>query len=89
MCNAIESAVILAKDDTINTEDLPMDMRTAQNANSSMTRAGDLISLEQLKEIHIRKILERTSSINQAARILGIHPASIYRQRKKLKMQWQ
>jgi NtrC-family two-component system response regulator AlgB len=89
MCNAIESAVILAEDDTINTVGVPMDVRTAKNANGSMTRAGDLISLEKLKEIHIRKVLERTSSINQAARILGIHPTSIYRQCKKLKLQWQ
>jgi NtrC-family two-component system response regulator AlgB len=45
---------------------------------------GDLISLEKLEEYHIRKVLERTDSVAEAARVLGIDDGTIYRKRKKL-----
>ena len=45
-------------------------------------RAGAIMSLAQLEEIHIRRILERTKSRVQAAEILGIDQATLYRKRK-------
>jgi NtrC-family two-component system response regulator AlgB len=87
MRNVIERAVILAKNDTIDSEDLPMDMRAVQNAGGSIPQPGDMVSLEKLEEIHVRKILERTSSVAEAARILGIDDATIYRKRKKMGME--
>src|SRR3984957_11479609 len=87
MRNAIERAVILSKKDIIEAEDLPMDMRTVQNATGSAPQPGDIISLEKLEEIHVRKILERTSSVAEAAKILGIDDATIYRKRKKMGME--
>jgi NtrC-family two-component system response regulator AlgB len=87
MRNVIERAVILSKKDIIEAEDLPMDMRTVQNATGSAPQPGDIISLEKLEEIHVRKILERTSSVAEAAKILGIDDATIYRKRKKMGME--
>jgi two-component system, NtrC family, response regulator AlgB len=43
-----------------------------------------MITLEQLEEAHIRRILERTASMVQAAEILGIDQATLYRKRKKM-----
>jgi two-component system, NtrC family, response regulator AlgB len=45
---------------------------------------GDLIPLDKLEEYHIRKVLERTGSVAEAARVLGIDQATIYRKRKKM-----
>jgi NtrC-family two-component system response regulator AlgB len=86
MRNVVERAVILAKNDTIDADDLPMDMRTVQNASGAAPQPGDLITLEKLEELHVRKILERTASVAEAARILGIDDATIYRKRKKMGM---
>ena len=82
--NAIERAVILAKRDTIEPEDMPMDLLTGRDAAGSVPQPGDLVTLEKLEEIHVRKVLERTSSVAEAAKILGIDDATIYRKRKKI-----
>jgi NtrC-family two-component system response regulator AlgB len=85
--NVIERAVILAKHDVINAEDLPMDLLAVHNHAGTVPQPGDLISLEKLEEMHVRKVLERTSSVAEAARILGIDDATIYRKRKKMGME--
>jgi two-component system, NtrC family, response regulator AlgB len=89
--NAIERAVILAKEPVIAPEDLPAELRgqTRQNGEAAETLAvaGSLISLEQLEEAHMRKILERTPSLTEAAQILGIDQATLYRKRKKIGLQ--
>ena len=83
--NAIERAVILSKEDRIEASDLPLDgvMANADKTEATL-QPGELISLEKLEEYHIRKVLERTGSVAQAARVLGIDQATIYRKRKKL-----
>jgi NtrC-family two-component system response regulator AlgB len=37
-----------------------------------------------LEEIHIRRVLARAGSLAQAAQILGIDQATLYRKRKRL-----
>jgi NtrC-family two-component system response regulator AlgB len=82
--NAIERAVILAKSNKISVDDLPMDLRpTSANANA-LPQVGELIPLEKIEEMHVRRVLERTSSVAEAARVLGIDDATIYRKRKKM-----
>jgi NtrC-family two-component system response regulator AlgB len=80
--NATERAVILAKNNKVSSEDLPIDLRDHQA--SSVPQAGELVSLEKLEEAHIRKVLERTSSVAEAAKILEIDDGTIYRKRKKM-----
>jgi two-component system, NtrC family, response regulator AlgB len=85
MRNAIERAVILAKGDQISPEDFPVEMRSpSTTANNATQAVGTLISLEKLEELHIRKVLEVASSLGEAATILGIDQATLYRKRKKL-----
>jgi NtrC-family two-component system response regulator AlgB len=86
--NAIERAVILAKEPQIMPEDLPVELRQQARAEGNgvedLPAAGALISLEQLEEAHLKKILERTPSLTEAAQILGIDQATLYRKRKKI-----
>ena len=84
--NAIERAVILGRQDRIGPEDLPLDGTGGdpENATGPAPQPGDLISLEKLEEYHIRKVLERTGSVAEASRILGIDDGTIYRKRKKI-----
>ena len=87
--NAIERAAILAKRDKLFSEDFPTELRGQNTAATSPTgenlpQVGSLISLEKLEEAHMRKILEKTSSLSEAAEILGIDQATLYRKRKKI-----
>jgi two-component system, NtrC family, response regulator AlgB len=83
--NAIERAVILSKEDRIEAEDLPLESAGGSLENVGATpQPGDMISLEKLEEYHIRKVLERTHSVVEAARVLGIDDGTIYRKRKKM-----
>ena len=86
--NAIERAVILAKRETLSPEDFPSELR-GQNAATiasaeNLPQVGSLISLERLEEAHLRKILEQSPSMTEAAEILGIDQATLYRKRKKI-----
>jgi two-component system, NtrC family, response regulator AlgB len=83
--NAIERAVILSKEERIGAEDMPLDSAGGGVEDAAATpQPGDLIPLEKLEEYHIRKVLERTDSVAEAARILGIDDGTIYRKRKKM-----
>jgi NtrC-family two-component system response regulator AlgB len=86
--NATERAVILAKHDQLSPEDFPAELRD-QNAmitvsGEHLPQVGSLISLEKLEEAHLRKILERITSLTEASEILGIDQATLYRKRKKI-----
>ena len=86
--NAIERAVIMAKSDKINLEDLPAELRgqavSGAKGNGAPLEVGSLVSMEKLEEAHLRKVLERTSNLAEAAQVLGIDQATLYRKRKKI-----
>lgn len=76
--NAIERAVILGNSDHITENDLPESIVPSVD----FPGIGDPVSLSTLEEIHIKKILQNTSSIQEAAGILGIDQATLWRRRK-------
>jgi NtrC-family two-component system response regulator AlgB len=86
--NSIERAVIMAKSERISPEDFPAELRGQTSgpagATEDLPQVGSLISLDKLEESHLRKILERTKSLTEAAEILGIDQATLYRKRKKI-----
>ena len=85
--NAIERAVILAKHAKLLPEDFPAELRDRNRrlaAGDDLTQVGSLISLEKLEEAHLRKILEQIPGFSEAAEILGIDQATLYRKRKKI-----
>lgn len=85
MRNAIERAVILARRDQIGPEVFPSEMRLQNIATSNADSAvGSLTSLDKLEELHIRKVLDRVPNLGEAAQVLGIDQATLYRKRKKL-----
>ena len=82
--NAVERAVILCKRDLIHAEDLPLDTGGNDQDGPAAPQPGDLISLEKIEDFHIRRVLERTSSVAEAAQVLGVDDGTIYRRRKKM-----
>jgi NtrC-family two-component system response regulator AlgB len=86
--NAIERAVIMAKGNKINREDLPAELRgqavPGAHGNGASPEVGSLVSMEKLEEAHLRKVLERTSNLAEAAQVLGIDQATLYRKRKRI-----
>jgi two-component system, NtrC family, response regulator AlgB len=77
--NVIERAVILADGDRIEPSDLG---DIAQGATEF--RLGGRASLEEIENEHIRKVLANSRTIDEAAHILQIDPATLYRRKKKL-----
>jgi len=80
--NAIERAAILSKTELIGTEVLPDTiLATAHKAFN-----GNPLTLEELEEAHIRTILTSTKSLQEAAKVLGIDQATLWRKRKQYMM---
>jgi len=82
--NTTERAVILSNGDTITQEFLPDNPPPEAD---TLVAVGSDISLELLEEVHIRTILQRATSLDAAAKTLGIDPATLYRKRKRLNLQ--
>jgi NtrC-family two-component system response regulator AlgB len=78
--NVIERAVILCNAGQIDAGLLP---ETMVSKKSSL-KLGDPVSLELIEEQHIRKVLAETASLQDAASILGIDQATLWRKRKQL-----
>jgi NtrC-family two-component system response regulator AlgB len=87
LCNAVERAVILARGREILSEDLPSELRELQTSGDRVcddVKLGSLVSLEQLEQAHIQRVMERTASMAEASAVLGIDPATLYRKRKRI-----
>jgi NtrC-family two-component system response regulator AlgB len=78
--NVIERAVILTKQDKIDVNDFPDTLRGAQPSGAVI---GNRVSLDELEREHIMRIVEIAGSMDEAAQILGIDPATLYRKRKR------
>ncbi len=79
--NVIERAVILAPGDTIELADLPEEFAAASPRTVAV---GAHATLDELEAEHIRRILSLSRNLDDAARTLGIDPATLYRKRAKL-----
>ena len=77
--NVIERAVILAETDHIELADLGDIALSATEF-----RLGGRASLEEIENEHIRKVLANSRTIDEAAQILQIDPATLYRRKKRL-----
>jgi len=78
--NVIERAVILASGDKIDVNDFPDSLRGSQPSGAMI---GNRVTLEELEREHILRIIEVAGNMEEAAKILGIDPATLYRKRKR------
>lgn len=74
--NVISRAVYLSTGQTVQLEDLPEELRVDEPGARP-------VSLEEVEREHIRKTIAATDSLEEAARRLGIDPATLWRKRKK------
>jgi two-component system, NtrC family, response regulator AlgB len=77
--NVIERCAILSNKERIGAELLPGSM-TAAPAEPAL---GAVVTLEKLEELHIRRVLASTKHLEEAAEVLGIDAATLWRRRKK------
>ncbi len=76
--NVVERAVILCHEETIQPRHLPF----GEDGRGTVA-VGDPVSLAELEEEHIRRVLARTDTLEEAARILGIDTTTLWRRRKE------
>jgi NtrC-family two-component system response regulator AlgB len=77
--NVIERAVILASGDEIGISDL------AEIVDEpSEYRVGGNVTLEELENEHMRRVIANSRTIDEAAAVLGVDPATLYRRKKRL-----
>jgi two-component system, NtrC family, response regulator AlgB len=79
--NVIERAVILARGEAITPADLPEEFGLKSDPTVSV---GARVTIDALETEHIRRILGSSRNLDEAARVLGIDPATLYRKRQKL-----
>ncbi len=77
--NVVERAAILGQTDKVGIECLPENLLPSDSG----ARLGDRVPLEKIGEEHIRRVLATTKSLQEAADILGIDQATLWRRRKK------
>jgi two-component system, NtrC family, response regulator AlgB len=79
LSNVIERSAIFCRTERVGIECLPGHLLP----NESLPIIGDPVTLEKIEEQHIRRILAFTKSLQEAADILGIDQATLWRRRKK------
>jgi NtrC-family two-component system response regulator AlgB len=77
--NVVERAAILCQAERVGIECLPENLLLSDSG----VRLGEPVSLEKIEEEHIRRVLAIAKSIQEAAGILGIDQATLWRRRKK------
>lgn len=75
--NVMERAVLLARNGPIELPHLPAELQ--QNDDSP----SGLLSLEEIERLHIARVLRIAKDFDEAARVLAIDPATLWRKRKK------
>jgi NtrC-family two-component system response regulator AlgB len=75
--NTMERAAYLAEGSEAQAQDLGIPGQSAAGA------PGALMSLEAMEIAHIERVLKSVSSNEEAAKVLGIDPSTLWRKRKK------
>ncbi len=87
--NAVERGAMLSPGDEIGVESLGLAAArhgarpAAQGGDGSGPAVGDLVPLAAIEEEHVRRVLARSESLVEAAAVLGIDQATLWRRRKQ------
>jgi NtrC-family two-component system response regulator AlgB len=76
--NVVERAAILCASEVVGIEYLPPSI----SLQSPPIQLGDPVSIELIEENHVRRVLATTKSLQEAADILGIDQATLWRKRR-------
>jgi len=76
--NTIERAVILGGGERIDLANLPDNIAPTIGSPA----IGERVPLSTIEELHIRRVMANTSSLQEAADVLGIDQATLWRRRK-------
>jgi NtrC-family two-component system response regulator AlgB len=79
--NVIERAAILCDREWLDAADFG---ELAGGHDRAVPQVGEFVTVDALIEAHIRQVMVRAESYEQAARILGIDKSTLYRWRKRL-----
>jgi two-component system, NtrC family, response regulator AlgB len=83
--NVVERAVILSSREEIGLADLPEKFSSLSQTNGvSGIELGAKVSLADLETEHITRVMRQAATMEEAAKILGIDPATLYRKRKRM-----
>jgi NtrC-family two-component system response regulator AlgB len=77
--NVIERASILCPTDTVGSAYLPAGIAP----DEALPQLGDPVPLKQIEEQHIRRVLAATKSLQEAAAVLDIDQATLWRKRRE------
>jgi NtrC-family two-component system response regulator AlgB len=78
--NAIERGVILSPGPEVDLVHLPVRVIAT---GSTRLEIGGHYTLEAVEIEHVRRVLASTTSLDEAATVLGINPSTLYRKRNK------
>ena len=70
--------MIFAEGEVVEAGDLLELMEAESNV-----RLGGKFTLEEIENEHVRRIVATTRTLDEAAAVLGIDPATLYRKRKR------
>lgn len=80
LINVIERGVIMARGSELIADDLPRGIKDYKKDSGA---AMNLQNLADIEKNHMQKVILSTNSLEEAARVLGIDPATLWRKRKK------
>ncbi|MBN2423546.1 MAG: sigma-54-dependent Fis family transcriptional regulator [Calditrichaceae bacterium] len=75
--NFIRRAALLSAEQNIDVKHLPEELQAPAHS------AGDVLSLEEMEKSHIARVLNLSKDLQEAAQLLGIDPATLWRKRKR------
>jgi NtrC-family two-component system response regulator AlgB len=75
--NVIERCIVFAKDGIIKSEYFPEEIQKVTENKSG------ILSIEEIEKQHIKKVLGMAADLEEAAMLLHIDPATLWRKRKK------
>lgn len=83
--NVIERAIILCAGDVLDVSDFPATLTDGENSGTTPFLGGEY-STEEIEAEHIRQVLARKTSIQDAAQVLKMDRSTLLRKRKSLNL---